>query len=736
MNAVADTDRTVASGRALAWRALPFVPVLVFMAWFANSVYWQCDDAYISFRYVWNLVNGHGLVFNQGERVEGYTNFAWVLELAVIWRVLGVRPEVACDVLSTLCTIGTLAVLFAFAYRGPWRERRTWAAFGALVLLASNRTWAVWCTSGLETRQFTFFVLLGAYLVHIGRGHPRRLILASLAFSVAEDTRPEGSLLWAMAGVWLLSEMAIERRFAWRDVLAYGVPLVVLVGAHFLWRHGYYGDWLPNTYYAKFVRAWPEAGWRYFAAAAIETGAWLLIPIAIVGAVARIRCGDRTHLLLAIVIAAHVAYLVRIGGDHFELRPLDFYWPPLALASAEGMIAIAATIGHWAERKYRARASRVELTAAGVLLAIGVVYGSAVQKCKADWTQTLVTRGQIHFMQVHLDRHNSPALFALPFMSPLVAAYNDLVEYTLQHGVGTVWREHSMLWRDEMRKWSPYGAVRGTQLLPPDAVTARGSIGVFGYYVADLVIIDQNGLTDRFIARQPTTRSNDQRYMAHDRRADPEYLYSRGFNMEVEQSETTRERALLKAPFALWIADDLWMPISSRKPEWVEAAYRGRPLWMWKTVREIGCFQEGVETDWTITGGAFAIAPIPDMLSARTDSWPSRGSLDFGLSSRDPVGNRKGNARSPYFTAVRGTALELRMGGTSSDSIGARLVERGGACVADIHTIDESTLSLEHFDLTPFVGRELALELYDDSDQGWLVAAGIVILEAQELSAH
>ena len=37
------------------------------------------DDAYISFRYADNLVNGHGLVFNPGERVEGITNLLWTV---------------------------------------------------------------------------------------------------------------------------------------------------------------------------------------------------------------------------------------------------------------------------------------------------------------------------------------------------------------------------------------------------------------------------------------------------------------------------------------------------------------------------------------------------------------------------------------------------------------------------------------------------------------------------------
>jgi hypothetical protein len=53
-----------------------------------------CDDAFISFRYARNLLAGHGLVFNRGEFVEGYTNFLWTLEVAGLWR-LGLRPELS-----------------------------------------------------------------------------------------------------------------------------------------------------------------------------------------------------------------------------------------------------------------------------------------------------------------------------------------------------------------------------------------------------------------------------------------------------------------------------------------------------------------------------------------------------------------------------------------------------------------------------------------------------------------
>src|SRR3989339_1269853 len=42
------------------------------------------DDAYTSLRYVKNFLEGKGLVFNEGERVEGYTNFLWIMILCGI----------------------------------------------------------------------------------------------------------------------------------------------------------------------------------------------------------------------------------------------------------------------------------------------------------------------------------------------------------------------------------------------------------------------------------------------------------------------------------------------------------------------------------------------------------------------------------------------------------------------------------------------------------------------------
>lgn len=55
---------------------------LVFLKHAREYEYVQ-DDAYISLVYAQNWVDGYGLVFNAGERVEGYTNFLWTLLLTV-----------------------------------------------------------------------------------------------------------------------------------------------------------------------------------------------------------------------------------------------------------------------------------------------------------------------------------------------------------------------------------------------------------------------------------------------------------------------------------------------------------------------------------------------------------------------------------------------------------------------------------------------------------------------------
>src|SRR6476646_8857030 len=77
----------------------------------AHSLVWNfvTDDAFISFVYSRNLVEHGQLVFNLGERVEGYTNFLWTVLLAVLMK-MGLLPETMSRVLGTGFGIATFAV--------------------------------------------------------------------------------------------------------------------------------------------------------------------------------------------------------------------------------------------------------------------------------------------------------------------------------------------------------------------------------------------------------------------------------------------------------------------------------------------------------------------------------------------------------------------------------------------------------------------------------------------------
>ena len=86
---------------------------LCVLAAFAANVERQAflgDDSFISFRYAKHLAEGQGLVWNPGDRVEGYTNFLWVLLMAAGLSV-GIAPEGAPMALGVASGLGLLAAI-------------------------------------------------------------------------------------------------------------------------------------------------------------------------------------------------------------------------------------------------------------------------------------------------------------------------------------------------------------------------------------------------------------------------------------------------------------------------------------------------------------------------------------------------------------------------------------------------------------------------------------------------
>ena len=587
-------------------RSWPGTPAL---AWF-----WT-DDAFISFRYARNLLEGHGLVFNPGEYVEGYTNFLWVLELAALWGLFGVRPEQAAPWLSVAYTAATLVVVLWWAARAPGLPRRRLVAWMAVGLLCSSATFAVWTSGGgLETRQFTFFVVLAVVclLLH-GRDH-RGLAIASFALAAAAYTRPEGPLIAACCFAWYAAAtVASGHRWDWRHLACLVAPFVALVVAHFLFRYAYYGEWLPNTYYAKHVRPWYEAGFKYLWAAALETGLYLLLPLALIALRSAWRSGrDLAYALPLLCVAAHMTYVLRIGGDHFEYRPLDFYWPLLAIPAAHGILALADSFWRAAPSAPRRRDHRVRGTAIALFLPV-LFYCNVVQN------------SFLYFRNLNLNLAEHPvvttvtalSLGAVPGTQALLAITTDLTGGLAPNFIGLRASHLRDFAEPRIRDWSSFERIP-REAIPNDALAAVPNTGIASFYVPALRMVDTLGLTDAVVARNPTAVPNRYRVMAHDRVPPPGYLERRNVNFKPQPLATSAPLALARTRYAVRVGAGLWMPFDADDHEWVQDRFDGRPLLTASDldgIRVISDFEDGWD-GWQHSGDGIQVqdvfaSPIP-----------------------------------------------------------------------------------------------------------------------------
>ena len=292
------------------------------------------DDAFISFRYADHLSRGLGLVWNAGERVEGYTNFLWVLLMAAGLR-LGIAPEIGAQVLGIASGLALLGCTVWSGGSGPPGRLR-----GALLVLylAAHGSFGAWCTSGLETMFFTLCVWLATWRFLAERRTDELSPFGSAAvFALAALTRPEGGLFAGLAGLLLLADVA-RGRARLRTLVTWGLAFALPVGGHFLWRRAYYGEWLPNTFHAKVPGTWIEQGVSYLLLYERHYHALLFVPLLLLAFLGRRKA--EAALLLA-GLASYLAYVVAVGGDRFEFRFLVVVLPHFTWLVVEGAWSLA-----------------------------------------------------------------------------------------------------------------------------------------------------------------------------------------------------------------------------------------------------------------------------------------------------------------------------------------------------------------------------------------------------------
>jgi arabinofuranosyltransferase len=413
---------------------------------------WLGDDAYITFRVVWNWIHGYGLVFNPGERVQAYTHPLWMFVISAAYVV---TREFFFTALAVSYGFALAAVLIVV------RSARA-AAGGVLVFLwlISSKAFIDYTSSGLENPLS--YLLLALFYVRfcdvsdtaVDTRDLRRLgLIAGLAFV----NRMDSIYLFVLPLVWL-------GLVAWRRRSDRGLPLWIWFGgpvaAWLLFATFYYGFPLPNTYYAKVATGIPGALLRR------QGFAYLLnsfghdpITLATMGIAALLSLrSTMTAKLAAASALLYTLFTISVGGDFMSGR---FFAAPFVIA----VIVMIRELRDW---EYKPAA------AAG-LVVYNVLMPIVPVKTTANYDAAWPWRSQNGIKDERGHYHRITNVF---FYSP----FRTLPDHT--------WMREGLSFRQS-----------------PEKVTVQGSIGFYGLAAGpEKHLVDRNALSDPLLARLPVSR--------------------------------------------------------------------------------------------------------------------------------------------------------------------------------------------------------------------------------------
>ncbi|HQQ79233.1 MAG TPA: hypothetical protein PLB01_17930, partial [Thermoanaerobaculia bacterium] len=296
------------------------------------------DDAYITFRYARNLVEGAGLVYNPGERVLGTSAPLFALILAGLRSLTGAAIPALAFLVGAACLPACAVAGYRLARRaaGPLLAGVFVAA--ALSPHASLEVFA----SGMETPLYLLGLLFAVELACRGRDTAAFAVASGLFFLHPDAAALVPALLFAVR--------AARGRLPWRELALGLAPAAAAAGA-LAWA---YGSPLPHSVTAKrLAYAMPpghallrleETVLDTLVAYATPLAPALVVllaagALALLLAFGRRALTDPPVLAFALFAGAYVAAFALAN-------PLVFPWyrPPLALSTAFVAVACAARL--------------------------------------------------------------------------------------------------------------------------------------------------------------------------------------------------------------------------------------------------------------------------------------------------------------------------------------------------------------------------------------------------------
>jgi arabinofuranosyltransferase len=301
-----------------------------------DRVNMRIDDVFISLRYVWNITNGYGPVFNPGERIEAISNPSWVWLLSCISYIGRINDPII--LLYTAKITGTLIFIFSGILFFKFLKsllNNEYYAFLLSLIFTLNPYIASYAISGLENSLIYFLFISCLYTTNIYflRNKVIWLLMSGFSIGLLSISRPEGIIyIISFFSSIIILKYFLKYPLKGKDII-YSVIITLLIFVSFLvWRVFYYGDIMPNTAYAKNN---PELrtfllGIRYIFGFFVYSS-WALIILTSAKKVSfkNFSLNKKAMLLIAILFfLAQSAFIIYAGGDWMPTSRLALFLIP------------------------------------------------------------------------------------------------------------------------------------------------------------------------------------------------------------------------------------------------------------------------------------------------------------------------------------------------------------------------------------------------------------------------
>ncbi len=237
-------DTRASDGGTPRWMPYLAVGLIALVAALLNRGY-STEDAFITYRYSFNLASGNGFVYNLGEHYLGTSAPLYGLLLGI----LGIpNPNWIPTISSVLCSAGLVAAAIGIYAYGDAVSRRTQGVIASALFVLSPLT--------LESFGSEFPLLMAVIvwsLVFYLRGKTTgSAALAGIAILI----RPDSALVLVVIGI---DYLVAKKKLPFREIL-----IVIAILAPFLiLAKVYYGSFFPGTMAAKVAQT-KSGNWHLF----------------------------------------------------------------------------------------------------------------------------------------------------------------------------------------------------------------------------------------------------------------------------------------------------------------------------------------------------------------------------------------------------------------------------------------------------------------------------------------